>query len=193
MNDSKKYDIIDKALETLAKHKKVNLSIDDKFRSAAYPDFIHLLLKDFCGQGLWVDISDKLFDTPRQADESQTLSMDNVLMLRVAKIIFEAYSAAQNQPILTANNTSATIGSIDVTAIDTACNKIDDIEKQVDDAMVELAATRVELTEAVNELNRIRVEKSDLELALKHATYKLDQITQLLLEKGVLDTSEVWE
>ena len=150
-------DIIKLAVEKLKKVKKLPIELDkidiDIFSKSFFD--VNILITDD-GTSFMISIDDDYFTAPAGAfamSENPRMAFDDIVMLRIAKLIFEEYKLVRNDNAVYINSPSQTItgtkansktlnvngdimlnGSSVVSWSDTVSDKVKDLEKALDEA-----------------------------------------------------------
>ena len=123
-------ELIEKAVENLNRVRQLNLNITN---IASQPDndnvFLVSILDNESGCVFYVVIDENVSTQQLLSDEPTNLSPNNIIMLRIAKHIFEAYKKSKNNiitvsPILSSGtlNSGQIIGALDVDSVSTTCD-----------------------------------------------------------------------
>ena len=114
-------ELIEKAVENLNRVRQLNLNITNM---SSQPDndnvFLVSILDNESGCTFYVVIDENMSTQQLLPDEPANLSPDNIIMLRIAKHIFEAYKEFKNTHIFSNNstlNSGQTISALDISDI----------------------------------------------------------------------------
>ena len=172
-------ELIEKAVENLNRVRQLNLNITD-ISSLSDNDnvFSVSMLDNESGCTFYAVIDENMSTQQLLSDDPANLSPDNIIMLRIAKHIFEAYKKFKNNIITGSSilssgalNSSQIISALDIGSVSTAYN--------IDINGRSLTAT----IDVVDELkNRIR----DLENINSTLICEIDDLKALLKSKGIL-------
>ena len=123
-------ELIEKAVENLNRVRQLNLNITD-ISSLSDNDnvFSVSILDNESGCTFGTTIDKNIVAQQLLPDDPANLSPDNIIMLRIAKHIFEAYKKSKNSiitvsPILSSGtlNSGQIIGALDVDSVSTTCD-----------------------------------------------------------------------
>ena len=168
-------EIAERAVDILKKHKNLLFSILDWLADPPLPYAIYLI--DIpTGMSYCFHFDYKLFDEQRMSDESKTLPFDDVVALRLAKLIFENYKAAKQkeladavQDTLSANSTAHTISAIKSGGM-----------------TYDIGVGGKSLTTTVSEVEELKDKVRELTDLNEILTQKLNGLEAILQSKGVL-------
>jgi len=164
--------IIDLAIYKLCKNKKVDIQSHSVQEFSGYIEVIINLLYD---EHYIVSLANCIFDEPRQQDEYSGISDDEVIVLRVARMIYEGYkNYLYNQTAQTINLSQtisgvySTTNTLNVSSINAGAiysNTITDLEDKI---------------------KEIQDEKNKLSQELDRTKSIVDILLQKCQEKGIL-------
>ena len=170
-------ELIEKAVENLNRVRQLNLNITN---IASQPDndnvFLVSILDNESGCVFYVVIDENVSTQQLLSDEPAKLSPDNIIMLRIAKHIFEAYKNSKNNLINgssilsnSALNNDQPLGALNIggTAYDISVNDRN-------------------LTVTFDEVDELKNKVKDLEDANNILIGEIDYLKTILRAKGIL-------
>lgn len=168
-------EIAERAVDILKKHKNILFSILDWLADPPLPYALYLI--DIpTGMSYCFHFDYKLFDEQRMPGESKTLPFDDVVALRLAKLIFENYKAAKQkeladalQDTLNGSSTAHTISAIKSGGI-----------------TYDICVNGTSLTTTVNEVEELKDKVKDLTALNECLTQKLSWLESVLQSKGLI-------
>ncbi len=172
-------ELIEKAVENLNRVKQLNLSITGILSQLDNDNNFSVSILDNESDCTFDTIIDENISTQQLLpDDPTTLSPDNIIMLRIAKHIFEAYKNFKNNVVNASLNLNSnqTISSL---KIGTATYDIGVNGRS-------LTATFDEVDELKNKLNNLQTEKDHLEQELQSTKAIVDLLLQRCQDKGIL-------
>ena len=170
-------ELIEKAVENLNRVRQLNLNITDM---SSQPDndnvFLVSILDNESGDAFYVVIDENMSTQQLLPGESANLSPDNIIMLRIAKHIFEAYKKSKTNII----NGSSILSS-------SALNNGQIISAlNVDDTTYDICANGRSLTVTFDEVDELKNKVRDLEDANNILIGEIDYLKTMLRAKGIL-------
>lgn len=172
-------ELIEKAVENLNRVKQLKLSITSILSQLDNDNVFSVSILDNESDCVFDTIIDENISTQQLLpDDPTNLSPDNIIMLRIAKHIFEAYKKFKNNIVndsLTLNS-NQTISSL----------KIGSATYDIGVNGRSLTATFDEVDELKNKLNNLQTEKDHLEQELQSTKAIVDLLLQRCQDKGIL-------
>ena len=170
-------ELIEKAVENLNRVRQLNLNITD---ISSQPDndnvFLASILDNESDCAFYVVIDENMSTQQLLSDEPTNLSPDNIIMLRIAKHIFEAYKNSKNNII----NDSSTLSS-------SALNNDQPLGAlNVDDITYDICANGGSLTVTFDEVDELKNKVRDLEDTNNILIGEIDYLKTILRAKGIL-------
>jgi hypothetical protein len=167
-------EIAERAIDILKKHKNLLFSILDWLADPPLPYAIYLI--DIpTGMSYCFHFDYKLFDEQRMPGESKTLPFDDVVALRLAKLIFENYKAAKQKELNDAiDNTLNSSTNKTISAIKSGSLTYD------------IGVNGKSLTTTVSEVEELKDKVRELTDLNEILTQKLNGLEAILQSKGVL-------
>lgn len=172
-------ELIEKAVENLNRVRQLNLNITDM---SSQPDndnvFLVSILDNESGCTFYAIIDENMSTQQLLPDDPKNLSPDNIIMLRIAKHIFEAYKKSKNNiitvsPILSSGtlNSGQIIGALDVDSISTTCD---------------ISVNGRSLTDTIDVVDELKNRVRDLEDINTKLVDEIDDLKALLKAKGII-------
>ena len=168
-------ELIEKAVENLNRVRQLNLNITD-ILSISDDVFSMSILDNESGCTFYVVIDENMSTQQLLSDEPANLSPDNIIMLRIAKHIFEAYKKSKNNTIngnsiLSSNtlNSGQTISTLDI-----------------NDITYDICANGRSLTATFDEVDELKNRVRDLENINSTLICEIDDLKTILRTKGIL-------
>jgi len=179
-----KKEIIDRALEILKKHKGIFLDcLDFTNNAAGIFGTSAIIVEDTMTRLQYCyHIQAEVFEDQRLSNESKTLPFDDVVALRVAHFIFEAYSAAKQKELNDAIDDTLT-SSANQTVQTLKCGSI---SYDIGVNGRSLTAAYNDLDDARDKIKELEEKNEQLEQEVKDLKMYKDIIWQTLQQKGIL-------
>ena len=172
-------ELIEKAVEKLNRVRQLNLNIIDTLSLSDNDDvFSVLILDNESGCAFDVAIDENISDQQLLPDEPANLSPDNIIMLRIAKHIFEAYKKSKNNII--DNGLILSSGALNSSQIISASNI------NVGSTTYDIDINGRSLTAAFDEVDELKNKVRDLEDINNKLTNEIDYLRVTLRAKGIL-------
>ena len=172
-------ELIEKAVENLNRVRQLNLNITDM---SSQPDndnvFLVSILDNESGCTFYAVIDENTSTQQLLPDDPKNLSSDNIIMLRIAKHIFEAYKKFKNNIItgsLTLSSSSLNSGQIisalDIGSVSTTCD---------------ISVNGRSLTDIIDEVDELKNRLRDLEDTNTKLVDEIYCLKSMLRSKGIL-------
>lgn len=170
-------ELIKKAVENLNRVRQLNLNITN---IASQPDndnvFLASILDNESDCAFYVVIDENMSTQQLLPDEPANLSPDNIIMLRIAKHIFEAYKKSKNNII----NGSSILSS-------SALNNGQPLGAlNIDGTAYDISVNDRSLTVTFDEVDELKNKVKDLEDANNILIGEIDYLKTMLRAKGIL-------
>ena len=172
-------ELIEKAVENLNRVRQLNLNITD-ISSLSDNDnvFSVSILDNESGCTFYVVIDENMSTQQLLSDEPANLSPDNIIMLRIAKHIFETYKKFKNN-ILTGSsilssgalNSGQIISALDIGSVSTTCD---------------INVNGRSLTDIIDEVDELKNRVRDLEDTNTKLVDEIYCLKSMLRSKGIL-------
>ena len=169
-------ELIEKAVENLNRVRQLNLSIINILSQLDINNFLVSILDNGSGYTFDVAIDENMSNQQLLPDDPANLSPNNIIMLRIAKHIFEAYKKSKNNIIndssilsSSALNTGQPLGALNV-----------------DDITYDICANGGSLTVTFDEVDELKNKVKDLEDANNILIGEIDYLKTILRAKGIL-------
>ena len=170
-------ELIEKAVESLNRVRQLNLNITDILSISDNDNVFSMsILDNESGCTFYVVIDENMSTQQLLPGESANLSPDNIIMLRIAKHIFEAYKKSKNNIIngssilsSAALNNGQPLGALDI-----------------DDITYDICANGGSLTVTFDEVEELKNKVRDLEDANNILISEIDYLKTILRAKGIL-------
>lgn len=172
-------ELIEKAVENLNRVRQLNLNITGTLSLSDNDSvFCVSILDNESGCAFDVAIDENIAAQQLLPDDPENLSPDNIIMLRIAKLIFEAYKKSKNNIIdsgLTLSGSALSSGkTISASNIDCGSTTYDiDINGR-------------SLTAAIDEVDKLKNKVKDLEDINNKLANEIDCLRATLRAKGIL-------
>ena len=170
-------ELIEKAVENLNRVRQLNLNITDILSISDNDNVFSMsILDNESGCTFYVVIDENMSTQQLLPDEPANLSPDNIIMLRIAKHIFEAYKEFKNNTInssLTLSSSSLNSGQI-ISALD------------ISDITYDICTNGRSLTATFDEVDELKNRVRDLENINSTLICEIDDLKALLKAKGIL-------
>ena len=170
-------ELIEKAVENLNRVRQLNLNITD---ISSQPDndnvFLVSILDNESGCTFYAVIDESMANQQLLPDDPTNLSPDNIIMLRIAKHIFEAYKNSKNNII----NGSSILSSA-------ALNNGQPLGAlNIGDTTYDISVNDRSLTVTFDEVDELKNKVKDLEDANNILIGEIDYLKTMLRAKGIL-------
>lgn len=167
-------EIAERAVDILKKHKQLVFEILDLYGNPTIQYSVYF--KDLLtGVSYCFYIDYKIFDEQRMPGESKTLPFDDIVALRIAKLIFENYKAAKQKELNDAiDNTLNSSTNKTISAIKSGSLTYD------------IGVNGKSLTTTVSEVEELKDKVRELTDLNEILTQKLNGLEAILQSKGVL-------
>ena len=170
-------ELIEKAVESLNRVRQLNLNITGTL-SLSDDVFSVLILDNESGCTFDATIDKNISNQQLLPDDPTNLSPDDIIMLRIAKRIFEAYKKSKNNIIdsgLTLSG-SASSGSKIISASSVSCGS----------TTCDIDINGRSLMAAIDEVDKLKNKVKDLEDINNKLTNEIDYLRAALQAKGIL-------
>lgn len=172
-------ELIEKAVENLNRVRQLNLSITGTLSLSDNDDiFLVSILDNESGRAFDVTIDENIAAQQLLPDDPENLSPDNIIMLRIAKLIFEAYKKSKNNIIdsgLTLSG-SALSGGQTISASNIDCGS----------TTCDIDINGRSLTATIDEVDKLKNKVRDLEDINNKLINEIDCLRATLRAKGIL-------
>ena len=171
-------ELIKNAIENLNRVKQLNLESIDIIEHLG--DYEVEVLNKESGDPFNAIVNKDLLTQQLLPDDPNNLTPEKIIMLRIAKVIFEAYKEFKNKPIddnLTYNG-SSTISTIKLSNAT--------IQSDINVMGKSLTATFDELDDLKDKVEELKIEKQDLENQLNSLKSLVDLLLDRCQNKGIL-------
>ena len=169
-------ELIEKAVENLNRVRQLNLNIINILSQLDPDNFLVSILDNESGR-TFEDTIDKNISTQQLLpDDPANLSPDNIIMLRIAKHIFEAYKKSKNNIIT--DNSILSSGTLNSGQTISALN--------VGDITYDICANGRSLTDTFDEVDELKNRVRDLENINSTLICEIDDLKTILHAKGIL-------
>ena len=170
-------ELIEKAVENLNRVRQLNLNITNM---SSQPDndnvFLVSILDNESDCTFYVVIDENMSTQQLLSDKPANLSPNNIIMLRIAKHIFEAYKNSKNNII----NGSSTLSS-------SALNNGQPLGAlNIDGTAYDISVNDRSLTVTFDEVDELKNKVKDLEDANNILIGEIDYLKTILRAKGIL-------
>ena len=170
-------ELIEKAVENLNRVRQLNLNITNM---SSQPDndnvFLVSILDNESGCAFYVVIDENMSTQQLLPDDPTNISPDNIIMLRIAKHIFEVYKKSKNNisSILSGSTlaSSQIISALDIGSVSTTCD---------------ISVNGRSLTDTFDEVDELKNRIRDLENINSTLICEIDDLKALLKAKGILE------
>ena len=170
-------ELIEKAVENLNRVRQLNLNITDILSISDNDNVFSMsILDNESGCTFYVVIDENMSTQQLLPDEPANLSPDNIIMLRIAKHIFEAYKEFKNNTINSSSilssgtlNSGQTISTLDI-----------------NDITYDICANGRSLTATFDEVDELKNRVRDLENINSTLICEIDDLKTILRTKGIL-------
>ena len=172
-------ELIEKAVENLNRVKQLNLDITGTLSLSDNDSVFYVsILDNESGCTFGVAIDENISDQQLLPDDPMNLPPDDIIMLRIAKRIFEAYKKSKNNIIdsgLTLSG-SASSGGKTISASSVSCGS----------TTCDIDINGRSLTTAIDEVDKLKNKIKDLEDINNKLTNEIDCLRAALRAKGIL-------
>ena len=172
-------ELIEKAVENLNRVRQLNLNITN---ISSQPDndnvFLVSILDNESGDAFYVVIDENMSTQQLLPDEPANLSPDDIIMLRIAKRIFEAYKKSKNNII----DSSLILSSSTLNSGQT----ISASNINVGSTAYDININGRSLTATIDEVDDLKNKVRDLEDINNKLTNEIDYLRATLRAKGIL-------
>ena len=172
-------ELIEKAVENLNRVKQLSLDITGTLSLSDNDSVFYVsILDDESGCTFDIAIDENISNQQLLPDDPTNLSPDDIIMLRIAKRIFEAYKKSKNNVIdhgLTLSGGALSSGKIISASNITAAS-----------ATYDIAINGRSLTETIDEVDELKNKVKDLEDINNKLTNEIDCLRATLRAKGIL-------
>ena len=170
-------ELIEKAVESLNRVRQLNLNITGTL-SLSDDVFSVLILDNESGCTFDATINKNISNQQLLPDDPTNLSPDNIIMLRIAKCIFEAYKKSKNNIITGSSILSS--GALNSGQIISASNI------NVGSTTHDIDINGRSLTATINEVDELKNKVRDLEDINNKLVNEIDRLRATLRAKGIL-------
>ena len=167
-------ELIEKAVENLNRVRQLNLNIT---HIESQPDYDNVFLvsildnESYCT--FYVVIDENMSTQQLLPDDPTTISPDNIIILRIAKHIFEAYKRSKNN-ISSILSGSTLASSQPISTLD------------IGGATYDISVDGRSLTDTIDEVDELKNRIRDLENINSTLICEIDDLKTLLKAKGIL-------
>ena len=170
-------ELIEKAVESLNRVRQLNLNITDILSISDNDNVFSMsILDNESGCTFYVVIEENLSTQQLLPDDPANLSPDNIIMLRIAKHIFEAYKKSKNNIITDSPILSS--GALNSGQPISALN--------VGDITYDICANGRSLNATFDEVDELKNRVRDLENINSTLICEIDDLKTILRTKGIL-------
>ena len=172
-------ELIEKAVENLNRARQLKLNITGTLSLSDNDDVFYVsILDNESGCAFDVAIDENMSNQQLLPDEPANLSPDDIIMLRIAKHIFEAYKKSKNNII--DNDLILSGGTLSSGQIISASNI------NVGSTTYDIAINGRSLTATIDEVDELKNKVRDLEDINNKLTNEIDYLRATLRAKGIL-------
>ena len=172
-------ELIEKAVENLNRVRQLNLNITDILSISDNDNVFSMsILDNESGCTFYVVIDENMSTQQLLPDEPANLSPDNIIMLRIAKQIFEAYKKSKNNiindcSILSSGalNSGQVISALDIGSVSTTCD---------------ISVNGRSLTDTIDVVDELKNRIRDLEDTNTKLIDEIYCLKSMLRSKGIL-------
>ena len=172
-------ELIEKAVEKLNRVRQLNLNITGTLSLSDNDDVFYVsILDNESGHTFDVAIDENMSNQQLLPDEPANLSPDDIIMLRIAKHIFEAYKKSKNNTIdsgLILSGSTLSDGQI-----------ISASNINVGSTTYDIDVNGRSLTATIDEVDELKNKVRDLEDINNKLTNEIDYLRATLRAKGIL-------
>ena len=172
-------ELIEKAVENLNRVRQLNLNITDILSISDNDNVFSMsILDNESGCTFYVVIDENMSTQQLLPDDPTNLSPDNIIMLRIAKHIFEAYKEFKNNTINSSSILSS--GALNSDQIISALN-IGSVS-----ATCDISVNGRSLTDTIDEIDELKNRIRDLEDTNTKLVDEIYCLKSMLRSKGIL-------
>ena len=172
-------ELIEKAVENLNRVRQLNLNITGTLSLSDNDSVFYVsILDNESGRAFDVAIDENISDQQLLPDDPENLSPDNIIMLRIAKLIFEAYKKSKNNII--DNGSILSGGALSSGQIISASNI------NCGSTTYDIDVNGRSLTATFDEVDELKNKVRDLEDINNKLTNEIDYLRATLRAKGIL-------
>ena len=172
-------ELIEKAVENLNRVRQLNLNITGTLSLSNNDGVFYVsILDNESGCAFDVAIDENISDQQLLPDEPANLSPDDIIMLRIAKHIFETYKKSKNNIITGSSILSS--GALNSSQIISASNI------NVGSTTYDIDINGRSLTATIDEVDELKNKIKDLEDINNKLTNEIDYLRATLRAKGIL-------
>ena len=172
-------ELIKKAVENLNRVRQLKLSITGILSLSDNDNVFYVsILDNESGCAFDVAVDENMSTQQLLPDDPENLSPDNIIMLRIAKRIFEAYKKSKNNIITGSSILSS--GALNSGQIISASNI------NVGSTTYDISVNGRSLTDTIDEVDELKNRVKDLEYINNKLTNEIDDLKTLLKAKGIL-------
>ena len=172
-------ELIEKAIENLNRVRQLNLNITGTLSLSDNDGVFYVsILDNESGRAFDVAIDENISDQQLLPDDPMNLPPDDIIMLRIAKRIFEAYKKAKNNIIDSGLTLSggASSGGKTISASSVSCGS----------TTCDIDINGRSLTTTIDEVDKLKNKVKDLEDINNKLTNEIDYLRAALRAKGIL-------
>ena len=170
-------ELIKKAVENLNRVRQLKLSITGILSLSDNDNVFYVsILDNESGCAFDVAVDENMSTQQLLPDEPANLSPDNIMMLRIAKHIFEAYKESKNNIITDSSILSS--GTLSSSQIISALD--------IGSTTYDISVNGRSLTDTIDEVDELKNRVKDLEYINNKLTNEIDDLKTLLKAKGIL-------
>ena len=167
-------ELIEKAVENLNRVRQLNLNITDILSISDNDNVFSMsILDNESGCTFYVVIDENMSTQQLLPDDPTNISPDNIIMLRIAKHIFEVYKKSKNN-ISSILSGSTLASSQPISTLD------------IDDITYDICTNGRSLTDTIDEVDELKNRVRDLENINSTLICEIDDLKALLKAKGIL-------
>ena len=172
-------ELIEKAVENLNRVKQLNLDITGTLSLSDNDSvFFFLILDNESGCAFDVAIDENISNQQLLPDDPTNLSPDDIIMLRIAKRIFEAYKKSKNNTI----DSGLILSGSTLSSGQTICAS----NINVGSTTYDIDINGRSLTATIDEVDKLKNKVRDLEDINNKLTNEIDYLRATLRAKGIL-------
>ena len=172
-------ELIEKAVENLNRVRQLNLNITGTLSLSDNDGVFYVsILDNESGRAFDVAIDENISNQQLLPDDPTNLSPDDIIMLRIAKHIFEAYKKSKNNIITGSSILSS--GALNSSQIINASNV------NVGSTTYDIDINGRSLTATIDEVDELKNKVRDLEDINNKLTNEIDYLRATLRAKGIL-------
>lgn len=172
-------ELIEKAVENLNRVRQLNLGITGTLSLSDNDNVFYVsILDNESGHAFDVAIDENISNQQLLPDDPENLSPDNIIMLRIAKHIFETYKKAKNNII----DSGLTLSGGTLSGGQTICAS----NINVGSTTYDIDINGRSLTAAIDEVDELKNKVKDLENINNKLINEIDCLRATLRAKGIL-------